>query len=42
MSIGSFIQGAITGVVGLGVASWLIATFSDRGDTKNGSEGEEE
>lgn len=26
--LGTFLKGAITGVVGLGVLSWLVSTFS--------------
>lgn len=30
--IGSFLSGAVAGVIGLGVASWLVATFCDDTD----------
>lgn len=32
-AIGTFLRGAVTGVVGLGVLSWLVATLSQ--DEKN-------
>lgn len=37
---GTFLKGAITGVVGLGVLSWLVSTFSE--DDKDETDQEEE
>ncbi|MDD7477024.1 MAG: hypothetical protein PUK52_04610 [Desulfovibrio sp.] len=41
-SRGAFISGAIAGVVVLGVASWLLATFSDNEASQEEPEKEEE
>ncbi len=38
--IGTFIKGAITGVIGLGIVSWLYSTVS--GEDKEESSQEEE
>lgn len=41
-AIGTFLRGAITGVVGLGVLSWLITTLSqDEKNDESESTGEE-
>lgn len=39
-SLGSFISGAVAGIVGLGIASWLVVTLTDN-DADNSERGEE-
>lgn len=39
--IGTFLKGAVAGVVGLGVLSWLVSTFS-QDETGEESDKEEE
>lgn len=40
-ALGSLISGAVTGIVGVGLASWLITTLSGN-DSRDEAETEEE
>ncbi len=40
--LGSFLRGAVAGVIGLGVVSWLISTCCDDEKTDATESGEEE
>ena len=39
--LGTFLKGSITGLVTLGVVSWLVSTFTDDEEKDASEEGEE-